>query len=131
MNSTEITFNAKPEFTIETLSQLAFFNGFAIYRSSYRQTSGAILICGEPDKSMMQKIIKDPSVYHIIIPNEDKAKETKLQLKLLQKQNTFVYDCIADELPFNPVSLQMAFVKPDTSGLNSQFYSEMFRCLNF
>ena len=130
MNSTGTSFDAHTGFTIETLSQLAFYNGFAIYRSSMQQIPGSVLICGEPDSNMLERIIVDKSIYHIIIPDEDRAREMKNYFVLREAGNVHIYDCSADELPFKYTSLCMAFVKTDTRGLNNNFYSEMYRCLN-
>ena len=130
MNSTEITFNANPKFTIDTISQLAFFNGFAIYRSKFHQAKGAVLICGEPHPNMLQKFSQDYSTYYIIIPDEDRAKELKYYFSIYKSSNIHIFDCNASELPFNYTLISMAFVNTNTKGLSTQFYSEMYRCLN-
>ena len=130
MEKANISHGSKRNFTIETLTQLAFYNGFSIYRSKFSQIYGAILICGVPDSNMLDRIIQDKTKYHIIIPDEDCAKELKYYFELNEANNIHIYDCSADEIPFEDCQIKIAFLKQDTLGLNSNFYSEMYRYLN-
>jgi hypothetical protein len=88
------------------------------------------LICGAPERNMLERIIRDKTKYHIIIPDEDRAKELKCYFELNEAKNVRVYDCCADEIPFEDCQIKIAFLKQDPLGLNSNFYSEMYRCLN-